>query len=139
MGLSDELRSTLRSQTVMLVLLPPFDKIFNMTQQEENHNKVMIVGENQRKTGVAFVVREQTSVAARWAYKICSHYGHEETSCYEVIGYPSCWDHTAKHEEVDMDGLVETDTATIEAKEITVNLPLLQSIKKQAQTQAQQA
>jgi len=38
-----------------------------------------------------------------------------------------------------MDGLVETDTATIEAKEITVNLPLLQSIKKQAQTQAQQA
>jgi len=42
MGLNDDLYSTLRSQILALDLQPPLDKIFNMTQQEENHKKVMM-------------------------------------------------------------------------------------------------
>jgi len=42
MGLNDELHSTIQSQILTLDPLTPFDKIFNITQQEENHKTVML-------------------------------------------------------------------------------------------------
>ena len=42
MGLNDELYATLRSQILALDPLPSLDKIFNMTQQEESHKKLII-------------------------------------------------------------------------------------------------
>ena len=68
--------------------LPPLDKIFNITQQEENHRKIMIARDNQGETRMAFAVKEQNDMAKKGACKICSHYVHEEEKCYEVIGYP---------------------------------------------------
>jgi len=41
MGLNDDSYSTIRSQIFALDPLPPLDKIFNLTQQEENHRRVM--------------------------------------------------------------------------------------------------
>ena len=42
MGLNDELYSTLPSQILALNPPPTLDRIFNMTQQEETHKKVII-------------------------------------------------------------------------------------------------
>jgi len=39
MGLNDELYATIRSQILALDPLPPLDKIFNTTQQEESTNE----------------------------------------------------------------------------------------------------
>ena len=91
MGLNDDLYSTLRSQIVALDTLPPLDKIFNMTQQEENHEKVMMTWDTRSKTAVAYAAREQPTMVEKRGCKMCGRYGHEEAICYEVIGYPPVW------------------------------------------------
>jgi len=91
MGLNDELYSTIRSQILALDLLPPLDKIYSITQQEENHKTVMIAQDNRSETGVAFAARGQARMLEKGACKICGRYGHEEAACHEVIGYPPSW------------------------------------------------
>ena len=91
MGLNDELYSTLRSQILALDPLPPLDRIFNMTQQEESHKKIMVARDNRGETRMAFAVKEQTNMVEKGACKICGQHGHEEERCYEVIGYPLNW------------------------------------------------
>jgi len=49
MGLNDDLYSTLQSQILTLDPWPPLDKIFNMTQQEENHKKIMMARDTEAK------------------------------------------------------------------------------------------
>ena len=90
-GLNDELYSTIRSQILALDPLPPLDKIFNLTQQEENHRTIMIARDSRNETGLAFAAREQASMVEKGACKICGRYGHAEAACYEVIGYPPSW------------------------------------------------
>ena len=91
MGLNDDLYSTLRSQILALDLQPPLDKIFNMTQQEENHKKFMMTRDIRSKTTMLFVAREQPAMVEKPGCKICGRYGHDENICYEVIGYPTGW------------------------------------------------
>ena len=92
MGLNDDLYSTIRSQILALDPLPPLDKIFNITQQEENHRRVMTTRDNRGEFGIAFAAKEQGNMVEKGACKICRCYGHEEMNCYEVIGYPSNWE-----------------------------------------------
>ena len=92
MGLNDDLYSTIRNQILALDLLPPLDRIFNMTQQEESHKKVMIARDNGAESGVVFARKEQGHVYERGACKICGRLGHEEAVCYKVIGYPLGWE-----------------------------------------------
>ena len=91
MGLNDDLYSTLQSQILALDPLPPLDKIFNMTQQEESHKKIMMARDTQSETAMAFAAREQPGMVEKQGCKICGRYGHEEAVCYEVIGYPPGW------------------------------------------------
>ena len=42
MGLNDDSYAIVRTQILALDSLPPLDKIFNMTQQEEAHKQVMV-------------------------------------------------------------------------------------------------
>ena len=42
MGLNDDAYSTIRSQILVTDPLPFLDRIFNITQQEENHKKIVI-------------------------------------------------------------------------------------------------
>jgi len=42
MGLVGDLFSTVQSQILALDPLPPIDRIFNMTQKEENHKRMMV-------------------------------------------------------------------------------------------------
>jgi len=87
MGLNDEAYSTIRSQILALDPLSTLDRIFNMTQQEDSHKKLMITRDTQTESSMAFTMREQTHVYEKGTCKICGRYGHEESVCYEVIGY----------------------------------------------------
>ena len=89
MGLNDEVFSTIRSQILALDPLPTLDVIFNMVTQEENHRRVMLGRDNRSANMVAFVAREHTN--ERPSCKHCGWLGHDEASCYEIIGYPPNW------------------------------------------------
>jgi len=91
MGLNDELYAALRSQILALDPLPPLDKIFNMTQQEESHKKLILARDNRIESGVAFAAKEHGQIYEKGSCKICGRFGHEEAACYEVIGYPPSW------------------------------------------------
>jgi len=90
MGLNDELYGPIRRQILALDPLPPLEKIFNITQQEENHKRVMVARDNRGEVGVAFAAKEQQNMTEKGACKICGWYGHVKKNCYEVIGY--CYD-----------------------------------------------
>lgn len=64
MGLNDDLYSTARSQILALDPLPPLDKIF-ITQQEENHRRVMITRDNRGETGMAFAAKGQNRMVEK--------------------------------------------------------------------------
>jgi len=65
MGLNDNLYSTLQSQILALDLLPLLDKIFNMTQQEENHKKVMMTQNTQSEIATTFAGQEQFAMVEK--------------------------------------------------------------------------
>ena len=91
MGLNDDLYSAIRSQILALDPLPHLDKIFNITQQEENHQRIMMAQDNRGEIGLAFAAKERGSMVEKDPCKICGRYGHNEATCYEVIGYPPHW------------------------------------------------
>ena len=91
MGLNNESYSTIRSQILALDPFPPLDKIFNMTQQEKSHKKVMIGHNNQNDLAMEFTMKEPVCMVEKGACRICGRHGHEEVVCYEVIGYVAGW------------------------------------------------
>ena len=64
MGLNDELYSTTKSQILALDPFSSLDRIFNITQQEEQRKKVMNARDNRSDTEMAFA-------AEKGAWKIC--------------------------------------------------------------------
>jgi len=91
MRLNDDQYSTVRSQILVLDLLPLLGKIFKITQQEKSHKKLMIAQDTQGEMGMAFETKELGHMVKKGACKICGWYGHEENVCYEVIGCPPHW------------------------------------------------
>jgi len=85
MGLNDELYATMRTQILALDLLPPLDKIFNMTQQVEAHKQVMINRDIKNEASMVFAAKEHTSMVEKGGCKICRRYGNDEANCYEAI------------------------------------------------------
>jgi len=80
MGLGDYLYCTIRSQILTLDPLPPLDKIFNITQQEENHRRAMLVTNDCYEVGMAFATKDQSGMVEKGVCKICGRYGHDETN-----------------------------------------------------------
>ena len=76
-GLNDDANSTIRSQILALDPLLPLDKIFNMTQQEKSHRKLMIARDSHGELGMAFAMKEQARVYKKGACKIYDGYGHQ--------------------------------------------------------------
>ena len=62
-----------------------------MTQQEENHRKIVMARDTRSEMGMAFAAREQPEIVEKQGCKICGQYGHKAAVCYEVIGYPPGW------------------------------------------------
>lgn len=91
MGLNNEAYSTIRSQILAMDPLPSLDRIFNITQQEEKHKQVVINRDQRGDSVMAFAVKEQPKMVEKGTCKVCGRFGHEESSCYEVIGYPPGW------------------------------------------------
>ena len=91
MGLDDETYANVQCQVLALDALPSLDKIFNMIQQEENHKQLMQGREHDPESSMAFAVRDKSVGGEKNTCRHCGRYGHEETSCYEIIGYPSTW------------------------------------------------
>ena len=86
MGLEDETYATIRSQVLALDHLPSLDRIFNMIQQEENYKRMMLRRDNRTETTMAFALRDRPSVVEKGSCKHCGRYGHDEMTCFEIIG-----------------------------------------------------
>jgi len=65
------------------------DVIFNMVTQEENHRRFMMGRDNRSENMVVFAAREHSN--ERPTCRHYGRYGHDETNCYEIIGYPPNW------------------------------------------------
>ena len=91
-GLNDESFSSVHSQVLAHEPMPSLDTIFNIIQQEENHKCIMMDMDQQAKNTVAFVAREPSTMVERPTCKHCGKYSHDETNCYEIIGYPPGWE-----------------------------------------------
>ena len=95
MGLDDDSFGHIRSQILALEPLPSLDRIFNLVQQEENHKNLMVNRDDKGDSVAAFAVshraKVQTTVVEKPTCKHCGRLGHEETQCYEIIGYPPGW------------------------------------------------
>jgi len=89
MGLTDESFSTIRSQVLARDPLPSLDVIFNIIQQEEFHRRVMMSREQRSESVMAFAARERTTPNERPTCRHCGKYGHAESGCYKLIGYPA--------------------------------------------------
>ena len=48
----------------------------------------MLERDNQTDNMAAFAAKEQPMASERPTCKHCGRYGHEETNCYEILGYP---------------------------------------------------
>mgnify|MGYP003793009743 CR=1 FL=1 len=62
--------------------------------QEEQHRKLMGGREDKSDSTIAFAVNHGMKVqttSERVTCKHCGKYGHEDTNCYEIIGYPQGW------------------------------------------------
>jgi len=55
MGLNNDTYSLIRSQILMLDLLPPLNQIFDIAVREENHKSLMLGCKHRSKNTVAFV------------------------------------------------------------------------------------
>ena len=93
MGLNDEKYSNIRGQILVIEPLPTLDKIFNMVHQEKNHKHFMMDRDDKSESAVAFAVSGRNTVTARGRItcKHCDKFGHEESGCFEIIGYPPGW------------------------------------------------
>jgi len=91
MGLEDECYATVKSQVLAMDPLPSLDRIFNMIQQEEHHKSLMLRRDNRTETAMAFATREKSNVAEKGSCRHCGRYGHDESNCYKIIGYPLDW------------------------------------------------
>jgi len=81
MGLNDGAYSTIRSQILAIDPLPSLDRIFNITQQEENHKQIVVNRDQRGESAMAFAIKEQPKMEEKGACRICGRYGHEESVC----------------------------------------------------------
>lgn len=90
MGLNNEKYSNIRGQILAIEPLLTLDKMFNMVHQEENHKYFMMNRDDKSENAVAFAVSGRNVVTTRekTTCKHCGKFVHEETGCFELIGYP---------------------------------------------------
>jgi len=93
MGLDDEPYLVVRSQNLAMDPLSSIDKIYNMVQQEEHYKRVIvdrdIKTENIGAFAVSHVARPSLMQGVRTSCRHCGKVGHEESNCFELIGYPA--------------------------------------------------
>ena len=93
LGLNDDLYSQIRSQVLATKSLSS-EKIFNTVTQEEQHKKLMVMCDDRTESIAAFTVNHSSITHAIGGKVMCRHcgrLGHEESVCYQIIGYPSSW------------------------------------------------
>ena len=61
--------------------------------QEENHKKIMLQCDSKTETEAVFAMKAPRTghISERPTYKNCGKIGHEESSCFDLIGYPPRW------------------------------------------------
>ena len=77
MELNDESFSSVRSQILARDPSPTLDDIFNIIDQEENNQRVMMARDYSTERAVAFVVREKNPVDERPTCAHCGKFGHD--------------------------------------------------------------
>ena len=90
MGLNDEKFGSLRGHILAMDPLPGLERIFNLVRQEESH-KLLVRGREDETDAVAFAVGSKPTGRGveRVSCNHCGKLGHEESQCFELIGYPA--------------------------------------------------
>lgn len=92
MGLNDEKIAIIQRHILAMKPLLEMDYIFDLVRQEESH-RLIVKGREDKSQAAAFAL--YTKPTGRGGDKVtCNHYGklgHEEASCFEIIGYPASW------------------------------------------------
>lgn len=91
LGLNDDLCSHIRQQILAMEPLPSLENIFNIITQEEQHKKLMVGRDDRSESATAYVVSHGVKTQGssdRSTCRHCGRSGHDESVCYEIIGYP---------------------------------------------------
>jgi len=99
LGLNDDLYSHIRGQILAIEPLPSLEKIFNIITQEEQHKRLMVRRDDRSESAVAYAVNHGDKHRGPSDRGICTHcgkYGRDESSCYEIVGYPPGWGNREK-------------------------------------------
>jgi len=66
-----------------------------MVQQEQNHKKVMHLRNSNHDSVMAFAVSHRAKIGKPGGDRVrcthCGKIGHEESNCFELVGYPLGW------------------------------------------------
>lgn len=87
--------SQIRGQTLATKTFSSLEKIFNIISQEEQHKKLIVGHDDRSETATAYAVDHNSKPQGSNDRGTCKHYrkfGHDEISCYELVGYPPGWD-----------------------------------------------
>jgi len=71
-----------------------------MVVQEENHKSLMYGREDRTQTAAAFVVmfgsRNIRPMTEKVGYNYCGKFGHDGSTCYELVGCPPSWENQGR-------------------------------------------
>lgn len=96
MGLEDGIYGTVCSNILSTDPLPGLNRVYAMVVQEERHRSI---ARNKEERGdvVGFSTQTGPNVAVTrtkeksGTCRHCGRAGHEETECFQIIGYPKWW------------------------------------------------
>ncbi|XP_012840356.1 PREDICTED: uncharacterized protein LOC105960698 [Erythranthe guttata] len=96
MGLEDSMFGTVRSTILNLDPLPNLNRVYAMIMTEEQHRTVAR-NKDDRIDVVAYLAQSKVQGGpnvTRDKSELCNHCGragHDETRCFQVVGYPDWW------------------------------------------------
>lgn len=67
---------------------------------------------------MAFAAKDKPAMIEKGKYKLCGRYGHEETTCYEVISYPLLQGERGCRRGSEEAGITEEDVPRVKAEDM---------------------
>ncbi|XP_058750910.1 uncharacterized protein LOC131623932 [Vicia villosa] len=103
MGLDDGLYGTVRSNLLATDPMPSLNKMYSIMVQEERMRSITR-GKEERTEVMALAVQASAKMKGReiknkFVCTHCNRSGHDEASCFQLIGYPEWWGERPRNDE----------------------------------------